>query len=375
MATSRRRAGSSVPLAAAYAALVVYASLYPLSGWRHPQGLWSLAFLSLPWPRWWGGFDVAANLFGYLPLGGLLYAGAVRAGRSRWAAAASAVLLPSLLSLAMELTQNYLPERVPSALDWALNTAGAALGALLAALADRVGLTSRWQSARERWFVDGSAGGLTLLLLWPFGLLFPSPVPLGLGQIWPQVLQAASAFGHWAASVPWAAEWAATLALAEAPDTRLSPLAEGAVTTFGLLAPCLLMYTVTRPGWRRPLLALGAAALGFGGATLSAALNFGPEHALAWVTPTTLPAFGTAMLLALLAVSASRRTAAALGLIAVTALLVLAAQAPTDPYFADSLQAWAQGRFIRFHGVSQWVGWLWPYALLVYLLRRIGARD
>jgi hypothetical protein len=286
----------------------------------------------------------------------------------------AAVLLPSLLSLVLELTQNYLPGRVPSALDWVLNTAGAALGVLLVALADSLGLTLRWQAVRERWFVAGGAGGLSLLLLWPFGLLFPLPVPLGLGQVWPQVHQAVVALGGWAHGVPWAADWATALADLERPAAALSPLAEAALTAFGLLTPCLLTYTCTRPGWRRLALVLGAAALGLASTTLSAALNFGPQHGWAWVTPTTLPAFGVAMGAAVLCVGVSRRSAAALGLVAVTGLLVLSAQAPTDPYFADSLQAWEQGRFIRFHGLAQWVGWLWPYLLLIYLLRRVGAR-
>ena len=49
------------------------------------------------------------------------------------------------------------------------------------------------------------------------------------------------------------------------------------------------------------------------------------------------------------------------------------AQAPADPYFALSLQAWEQGRFIRFHGLAQWIGWLWPFAALVWMLLRLGA--
>ena len=89
-----------MPLAAAYAALIVYASLYPFSGWHHPQGLWSLAFLSLPWPRWWDRFDVVANLVGYLPLGALVHVAVRRSGRSRAMAALSALALPSLLSIA-----------------------------------------------------------------------------------------------------------------------------------------------------------------------------------------------------------------------------------------------------------------------------------
>jgi hypothetical protein len=70
-----------------------------------------------------------------------------------------------------------------------------------------------------------------------------------------------------------------------------------------------------------------------------------------------------------------RRVAAGLGLVALTALVALVAQAPIDPYYAESLQAWEQGRFIRFHGAAQWVGWLWPYVALVYLLLRVTARD
>jgi hypothetical protein len=70
-----------------------------------------------------------------------------------------------------------------------------------------------------------------------------------------------------------------------------------------------------------------------------------------------------------------RRVAAGFGLIALTALLMLVAQAPADPYFAESLQGWEQGRFIRFHGAAQWVGWMWPYAGLVYLLARLAARE
>jgi hypothetical protein len=42
-------------------------------------------------------------------------------------------------------------------------------------------------------------------------------------------------------------------------------------------------------------------------------------------------------------------------------------QASTDVYFAQTLQVWEQGRFIRFYGLAQWLGWLWPYATLIYV--------
>jgi hypothetical protein len=88
-----------------------------------------------------------------------------------------------------------------------------------------------------------------------------------------------------------------------------------------------------------------------------------------------LLALATGALLAALAGVVPQRAAAGLGLMTLTALVTLVTQAPSDPYFADSLQAWEQGRFIRFHGAARWVGWLWPYAAIVYLLARLGARD
>jgi peptidoglycan/LPS O-acetylase OafA/YrhL len=110
----------------------------------------------------------------------------------------------------------------------------------------------------------------------------------------------------------------------------LSPLAEGALTAFGLLAPCLLAFTISRPGWRRIALVLGASVLGLAATTLSTALNYGPEHALSWQTATTQPAVLAAMLLAAACAGVSRRAAAALGLVVATALVVLAAQASGD---------------------------------------------
>jgi hypothetical protein len=43
-----------------------------------------------------------------------------------------------------------------------------------------------------------------------------------------------------------------------------------------------------------------------------------------------------------------------------------------SPYFAQSLEVWEQGRFIRFHGLSQWLGWLWPFAALVFGLLAVA---
>ncbi|MDQ2736609.1 MAG: teicoplanin resistance protein VanZ, partial [Pseudomonadota bacterium] len=137
----------------------------------------------------------------------------------------------------------------------------------------------------------------------------------------------------------------------------------------------LVAFTIAMPGWRRAVLVLGAAALGCATTTLSTALNFGPQHALAWVTPFAGQGVLVGMAAAALLSLVPNRVAAGFGLIALTALVMLVAQAPADPYYAESLSGWEQGRFIRFHGAAQWVGWCWPYAGLTYLLALLAARE
>jgi VanZ family protein len=362
---------SAVPLAWAWAALIVYASLFPFDGWRWPPGATVWPLLRLPWPRYFIPFDITGNLLAYAPLGGLLALAQLRHGRGPGAALACGMLLGAGLSYAMEVTQHLLPQRVPSLLDWVLNAAGATLGALLALAAAALGLLRRWQSARERWLEHGNAGALALLLLWPAALLFPTPVPLGLGQVGDVLRDALSA---WLVDVPWAQPVSDWLVPAMDMPAKLSAQAEAVAVMLGLLSPCLLVFAAARPGWRRLGLALGAGLMAVGATTLSTALNFGPDHALAWRTPGTLAAMGVALLLALACLWLGPRLAGALGLVALTGLVVLVHGAPADPYYADSLQGWEQGRFVRFHGVARWLGWLWPYAAMAWLLARVGRR-
>ena len=157
-----RHRSSATPLAWMLAAVIVYASLYPIAGWRVP-GVRVLAFLTLPWSTYWTWFDLVANLLGYLPLGALVFGARVRSGWRAGPSAATALLVALGLSLAMELLQNFLPKRVSSNVDLALNVVGAALGIALAAMLHRTGAVDRWQSVRDRWFIDRSAGGLSLL--------------------------------------------------------------------------------------------------------------------------------------------------------------------------------------------------------------------
>lgn len=372
MASAAGHRSSAVWLAAVMAVLVGYASLFPFTGWRWPPGQELTALLVLPWPPWRDDWDLWFNGLGYLPLGGLLFVAGRRSGLGAVAAMALAIVLPALLSYAAEVTQHFLPRRHPSLKDWAMNVAGAAAGALLASAAYALGWVDRWHGMRERWFDRRSAGALTLLALWPFGLLFPTPVPLGLGQVGEPLRELA----RWALEdVPWADPLADALAATAATPGRITPLAEMTITAFGLLGPCMVAYAVVAPGWRRLVLAAGAAAIAAAGVTLSTMLNFGPQHAAAWWTPLSGASIGAAGLLALMLSPASRRLAAGVGLVVLGGAVALVAQAPADPYFAQNLAAWEQGRFVRFHGLAQWVGWLWPFAAIAWLLGRLARRE
>jgi hypothetical protein len=152
----------------------------------------------------------------------------------------------------------------------------------------------------------------------------------------------------------------------------LGPLGEAGVTTLGLLAPCLVAFSVTLSAWRRVVMALGALALAVATMTLSTLLNFGPAHAWSWIGGLTLPAMAAGVLLAIVLAPSPRPIILGLSLIVLTGLVVAVTQAPANPYFAQTLQAWEQGRFVRFHGLAQWVGWLWPYVALAWLLRQLA---
>jgi VanZ family protein len=366
-----RHCSSASPLALAYGALVLYASLFPFTDWSWPAGqnLWTL--LALPWPPWRDPFDGWVNLLGYLPLGALLMIASRRSGVGLLPSLLIAMGGPALLSASAEVLQNFLPRRHPSLKDLAMNSLGAAVGALLALAAQALGLVDRWGSLRQRWFADRSAVPLALLALWPLGLMVPAAVPLGLGQVVERLRLAAA---DWLADVPWAS--AAYDLLVDVQDAApLRPLAESTVTALGLLAPCLLVYSVVKPGWRRVALAVGAGLVALAVMTLSTLLNYGPEHALAWLTPWALPAMAVATLLAAALAPLPMRVAAGLGLVTLTALVVLVAQAPADPYFAVKLSSWELGQWARFYGLAQWIAWLWPYAAMLWLLSRLGSRH
>ena len=357
---------SAWPLALSFVGLIVYASLYPFGDWRD-QGIAPWAFLWAPWPKYWTGFDIASNIIGYVPAGFLLALTAWRTGRSRRVIVRT-TLACATLSLVLETLQSYLPGRVPSNVDLALNMSGGWLGAVIATWMEKVGAIDRWSRFRARWFLPDASGGMVLLALWPAALLFPAAVPLGLGQVLERL---ETALVDALVDTPFL-EWVPIRELELQP---LVPGAEFVCVLLGMLIPCLVGYCIIQSRRRRAVfvvLALGAGILATG---LSAALTYGPQHAWDWMQPPVVAALALAPVLAGLLLTAPPRASAAVALLALGVYLSLLNQAPADPYFSQTMQTWEQGRFIRFHGLVQWLGWLWPYTALVYLLSKIWRFD
>ncbi len=349
------------PLALSYLGLIVYASLYPFSDWRD-QGVSPWTFLVAPWPRYWTGFDIGSNIIGYMPAGFFLALTALRTGRGSHAVSRAAAIC-AVLSICMETLQIYLPSRVPSNVDLGTNMLGGWLGASLAYMLERLGTIDRWSRVRARWFVAEARGALVLLALWPLALLFPAALPLGPGQVLERV---EATLVDALTDTPFL-DW---LPVREIELQPLLPVSEMLCVALGLLIPCLLAYCIVRLAARRVVFAVAILLVGVTMTSLSGALTWGPQHAWDWVQMPVQGGLAIGLVAAVLLSTVTHRMGATLALLAMAVYLALLNLSPADPYLMQTLQTWEQGRFIRFHGLAQWLGWLWPYAAAVYLVQQ-----
>jgi len=352
------------PLAGIYAVLIIYASLYPFENWR-AQGVDWTAFLFAPWPRYWTVFDVHSNVWGYAPLG-FIVALALRRSARQLPAVVLAVLACSALSLAMESLQLFLPARVASNLDWLLNTAGALLGASAAWTLDRFGFINRWSRFRANWFATDARFSLVILALWPVALLFPASVPMGLGQVLERAEDALALRLQDTFLLDW-------LPVREVELQPLLPIYEALCVCLGQLLPCMLAFSVIRHLHQKLIAWLMLLGLGLGFTSLSAALTYGPSHAWAWVSAPVQLALMVAAILALQLMWLQEKSLQVLALVCLMLQLTLLNNASASAYFSLTLQNWEQGQFIRFHGLIQWIGWLWPFVLLAYLMQCLSS--
>jgi hypothetical protein len=213
-----------------------------------------------------------------------------------------------------------------------------------------------WTHFRLHWLVPDTHGGLLVLLLWPLSALYPSSVPFGLGQV---SQRTEAALSRWLEDTPFLS-WLPAVST----TVPLSPLSEATVVALCVWIPLLLGYAILHHKRQRwAWVAVWAGCVWMVGG-LSAALTWGPVHAWAWLTPPVWLGLALALGLAIVSSPLAHRACAVLMLLALGYVLGLLNRAPETAYFSQSLEMWEQGRFIRFHGLSQWLGWLWPFAAL-----------
>ena len=332
-------------LALAYALLIAYACLHPLTGWR-VSGLPLFDYLLAPWPKYFLLEDLLFNILGYLPFG-FLAAAALPATWSAWRGLALVGLLAATLSLGLETAQNLLPTRVSSNLDLGGNLLGGLLGAALGV---------RWGQSwfgehgiihrlRAAWVIGGRSGeaGMILLGLWLLSQLSATDLLFASGDL-------RSLLGI-AAPLPFRAE---RFMAFETALTAASMLA------VGLLARCMMHG-------RNPLPVVLVLALGIAAKTLATSTFFESGTPLAWLTPGAERglAIGAALLtLALLLPRLAQHALAGTALLAATALVNLM---PDNPYLVYNQRLAQFSNVLNFHGLTALVDSLWPFVALAYL--------
>lgn len=331
----------------AYVLLVVYATLYPFSGWRD-SGIPAFAYLTAAKPPYITVFDLAVNVLGYVPYGWLAVL-ALYPRAKGFAALGSAVFTGAILALALEAAQTFLPARFASNVDVACNLAGTALGALL-------GMRSvNWLFGRSpllRWrlrnVLPGSRAdaGLVLLALWLATQLNPATLLFGAGDLRDLFRQPAG--------------------IAYEPDVFVS--IEALTAACNLIAVGLTASAILVPGAPLLRVLLGLIGLALVVKTGAFAILRQAEDFFHWLTPGALLGLAAGVPVLLAATMLPRVVRLALAAVLLMGATVLVNLAPANPYFASTLAVWSQGHFLNFNGLTRLLSALWPFAALLVLM-------
>jgi VanZ family protein len=347
-----------------YAFLIAYASLYPFANWSD-IGIAPWAFLLMPMPHYWTGFDVITNVVGYLPFGTLIVF-SLYPGLRGISAVIVAIAGGMLLSGGMEAIQTFLPNRVSSNLDFLTNMAGTSIGALAGWYFSPIFLEqSRLLQLRRRWFIPEAGRGLIVLALWPLAQIYPQGYLFGHGQFMPILSD-------------WLSDWLDTpvdlvASLSEGMHLTVQEywLAETMITAFGLTGALLTLSCVLRKHAPKATLLLALLVAAVTVKLMANALLFTPANALAWWTPGAKGGvlIGVMMVggLAYAPPAAQRRLAATALLVSFLAINLV----PANPYFVATLQAWIQGKFLNFNGAAHFLSIFWPFFGLWFLLHPV----
>lgn len=327
----------AIYLSTAYMLVIVFASLYPYSGWTDP-GIGPLSFVSKPFPKHVLWADFLINFSAYAPLGFFV---SLAFGKSRGLLISS--LSCCLLSLLMESIQMYLPVRVASNLDWLANSAGGITGALIAWHFP----SARFSILKDSWFLQGSIGdaGIALLSLWLFTQINPSLPLMGSWVLEEGQLLQRLFIPH-------------QFAPAEAASIALNLLSFGLITSLMLrpekekLAPIVFLLLLA--------ILIKSAAAGF---------LLKPSVFFAWANMEAMIGTGTGLVLIFIfrhLAPKARIVIAATAIIAQIAFTNFTPDiaSPTSELF---LFDWKYGQLPTLNGATSFLARIWPFLALAYL--------
>ena len=345
----------------AYSFLIVYASLYPFTGWRS-LGVSALDYLDQPLPHYWTFFDVSIDIVGYIPFGFLLVLACYPWLARRWAALLC-LLTGTLVSASMEAVQTFLPSRVASNLDLLTNAIGVLIGVIIGCLlTPRLLEQDLLKKIRLRWFVPNSSNGLLIVLLWPLAQIYPQATMFGLGQIVPTL-------SHWLnlyLDIP--IDLGSIIRQGAELSVEQYWLSETLVCCFGFIGAVLIFLCLLKPQAPKARLISLLIVASLSVKTLAMALLFKPENAYSWFSPAAQAGLllGCLMLYGLAFTTARAQRHLALCMLIVSLLVVNVV--PGNPYFSDTLSTWVQGKFLNFNGAAQFLSLCWPWLALWFLL-------
>jgi VanZ family protein len=343
------RARLRIWLTIGYTLFIVYASLSPFSGWRD-QGLDFTEVLHAPFQLTYTAFDAVINLLSYLPFG-LLVGLTLRTSFGALTSIVLGICSGAMLSASMEYLQMYLPTRTSSNLDLLTNSAGTAIGALMAmSMASWTGFLSLLMRWRSHLFQHGKEMdfGLALLALWMFGQVNPSLPMLG------------NVFISGAARQPFAA-------LPHAPFNGWESIA----VTLNLLmlgALLLTLLRVPRSIVTSLLVILSTVALV---KFIAAALLLKSWALLLWINSEAMLGMLLGILLLFAALWLPRKAAISSGAAAAACYFAIVNFVfdGNSPSAAMSIYHWHYGHLLNYNGLAQTIMLVFPLLLIFHLWR------
>jgi VanZ family protein len=347
VAPDRRRSRLARYLTLTYLGVVVYASLYPFSAWRAPVED-PVAFVLAQWPVYVTLSDLALNTLAYFPLG-FLFAMLFMERMPRLVAVLPAAVCGTLFSLLIELTQAYLPARIPSNLDLLTNASGTLLGAL-AACWPRAWWNSsgRLYLLRNRYFHQGFLAdlGFALLACWLFTQLNAEIWLFGNGELlnW---LPRQIGLSYSARTYPYFEVAVAALNFSGVAFL-VSALACSATVAGTALAALTVLALLLK--------------------SIASSALFVSGNPLLWITPGSVAGLVVGVAVWRLSARQSARALARASAACLALGAVVVNIAPVNPYLLDTLRVWRHGHYASFDGITHAISAAWPFLALAYLV-------